>query len=171
MRRDKFACRYPLKGSVDCCQKDRRLVASLDAHEPRQRCHALCDDGRIGRHPIIGQTIPGRKLHYLDIRSEKGQARDKAAIRCPSRQITASEIAGASLSAAIARARSASTSPSAPSATCARSAACLAGAIGRRFGICSHGAPLVKIAQPAGIRRFRNSPGTGSIPFIQAKIC
>jgi len=39
------------------------------------------------------------------------------AIRWPSRQITASDMAGASLPAAMARARSASTSPSAPSAT------------------------------------------------------
>ena len=40
-------------------------------------------------------------------------------MRWPSRQITQSEIAGASGRAAMARARSASTSPSAPSATCA----------------------------------------------------
>src|SRR6185437_9619822 len=51
---------------------------------------------------------------------KKANERDKVAIRCPSRQITASEMAGAFLSAAIARARSASTSPSAPSATLAK---------------------------------------------------
>ena len=46
-------------------------------------------------------------------------ARDSVAMRWPSRQITAIETAGAALLAAIARARSASTKPSAPSATCA----------------------------------------------------
>src|ERR1035437_8089616 len=50
---------------------------------------------------------------------KNASARDSAAMRWPSRQITASEIAGASGRAAMARARSASTSPSAPSATCA----------------------------------------------------
>src|SRR5450631_3225113 len=50
---------------------------------------------------------------------KNANARDSAAMRWPSRQITASEIAGASWRAAMARARSANTSPSAPSATCA----------------------------------------------------
>src|SRR5215831_18280731 len=50
---------------------------------------------------------------------KKASERDKAAMRWPSRQITASEIAGAFGFAATARARSASTSPSAPSTTCA----------------------------------------------------
>src|SRR5471032_660811 len=51
---------------------------------------------------------------------KNASARDSAAMRWPSRQITESEIAGASGRAAMARARSASTSPSAPSATCAK---------------------------------------------------
>src|SRR5579875_1465589 len=50
---------------------------------------------------------------------KKASARDSACMRWPSRQITASDIAGASALAATARARSASTRPSAPSATCA----------------------------------------------------
>src|ERR1022692_4737688 len=51
---------------------------------------------------------------------KNASARDSAAMRWPSRQITASEIAGASGRAAMARARSASTSPAEPSATCAK---------------------------------------------------
>src|SRR5690349_9042006 len=48
---------------------------------------------------------------------KKPSARPSACMRWPSRQITVSEIAGAPAFAAIARARSASTRPSAPSAT------------------------------------------------------
>ena len=55
---------------------------------------------------------------------KNASARDSAAMRWPSRQITASEIAGASGRAAMARARSASTRPSAPSATCASVSGC-----------------------------------------------
>jgi hypothetical protein len=48
---------------------------------------------------------------------KNANARARAAMRWPSRQMTAREIAGAPVRAATARARSASTSPSAPSAT------------------------------------------------------
>ena len=52
--------------------------------------------------------------------AKKASARASAAMRAPSRQITAKLIAGDAGRAATARARSESTSPSAPSATPAR---------------------------------------------------
>ena len=101
---------------------------------------------------------------------KKLRARDSAAIRCPSRQITASEIAGASLPAAMARARSPRTSPSAPSATCASV---------RAFpGFSNSAGDFLIILTPysrcgnraAGeTERCRISGGAGSIPFTHAK--
>ena len=108
-----------------------------------------------------------------DVGSRKTlKARDSAAMRCPSRQITASEIAGASLPAAMARARSASTSPSAPSATCASVSGLpgLSNSAGD-FAILLTPCPCCGSRAAGGTARCRNFAGTGSIPFTQAKIC
>ncbi len=36
-------------------------------HQGRQRCHTRGRDIGIGRHPVVGQTVPGRKDKYRDI--------------------------------------------------------------------------------------------------------
>ena len=99
---------------------------------------------------------------------KNASARDSAAMRWPSRQITASEIAGAFGRAAMARARSASTSPSAPSATCASVSGC-AGLqqCGGRF---SHGAWLRWNSRMRRNSAVSNSGGAVCAPLTQVKI-
>ncbi len=83
---------------------------------------------------------------------KKASARDSAAMRWPSRQITLSEIAGASGRAATARAKSASTSPSAPSATSDKVSgwpACSNVAGDVAFALTSIGALVMEIAHAA----------------------
>ena len=97
VRRDEFARRHALQRGVDRREQHRRLVAALDARKPRQRGHAL-------RHHRRHWATPGRKagnprpgIPSSRISGPKNaSARDSAAMRWPSRQITASEIAGAS---------------------------------------------------------------------------
>ena len=58
---------------VDGRQQHRRLVAALDARQPRQRGHALRHDAGIRRHAVVGQAIPGREFHHLDLGPEERQ--------------------------------------------------------------------------------------------------
>ena len=73
MRRHEVARRHALERGVDRRQQDGRLVAPFHANEARQRGHALRDHGRIRRDTIVGQTIPCREFHDLDIGTEKRQ--------------------------------------------------------------------------------------------------
>ena len=73
MSRHEFARRHALQRGIDRRQQHRRLVAAFHAREPRQRGHPLRHDGRIGRYPVIGQAIPGREFHHLDVGTEKRQ--------------------------------------------------------------------------------------------------
>ena len=57
--------RHPLDQRVDCGQHDQRLLFGA-AREPRQRIDAAAGDLAIRRHPVIGQTIPGRKGQHIE---------------------------------------------------------------------------------------------------------
>ncbi len=46
--------------------------------EAGQGVDATADDFAIGRHPVVGQTVPGRKGQRLDLGMKKGQGRGKA---------------------------------------------------------------------------------------------
>ena len=124
MRGDEFARRHALQRGVDGGQQHRRPVAALYAREPRQRGHALRHDAGVRRHPVVRQTIPGRKFHDFDVgpeeRKRARQRRHALAVAADHGQRNRRRIGRA----AMARARSASTSPSAPSATCASVSAC-----------------------------------------------
>ena len=116
---DEFARRHALQRGVDGREQDRRLVAALHARKPRQRRHALRHHAGIRRHAVVGQAIPGREFHHHDIgREERERARQLRHALDRRGRSRRAMIAGASGRAAMARARSASTRPSAPSATC-----------------------------------------------------
>ena len=44
-------------------------------HQPRKSRHPRRRNIRIGRNPVIGQTIPPRKMQNRHVRAEKGQRR------------------------------------------------------------------------------------------------
>jgi hypothetical protein len=73
VRRHKVARRHALERGVDRRQQDGRPVAPFHTNEPRQRGHALRNHGPIRRDTVVGQTIPCREFHDLDIGTEKGQ--------------------------------------------------------------------------------------------------
>ena len=116
---DEFARRHALQRGVDRGQQHRRLVAALHARQPRQRGHALRHHAGIRRHAVVGQAIPGREFHHHDIGTEERQRarqrRHALAVAADHGKRNRRRV-GARRNA---RARSASTSPSAPSATCA----------------------------------------------------
>jgi len=69
--RNEVAGRHALQGSVDGREQHRRAVAALHTREPGQCCHALRDEARVRRDPVIGQAVPRRKLLHGDIRCKK----------------------------------------------------------------------------------------------------
>ena len=73
LRRDDLARRHALHDGVDRRQHDQRLVAALEARQPRQRGQALRQDAAMRRHPVIGLAVPGRKLHDRQIGGEEFQ--------------------------------------------------------------------------------------------------
>ena len=75
---DQVARRHALQRGVDRGEQHRGLLAALDAGEPRQRGHALRDDGAVRRHAVVGQAVPGRELQHLDVgREERQRARQR----------------------------------------------------------------------------------------------
>src|SRR5664280_1645994 len=62
-----------LQRGVHCGEQQRRLVAPFHTRQSRQRGHALRHHGRIGRHPVVGQTIPGREFHGENVWPEERQ--------------------------------------------------------------------------------------------------
>lgn len=73
LRRDDLAGRHPLDDGIDRRQHDQRLVATLEARQPRQRGEALRQDAAMRRHPVIGLAVPGRKLHHRQVGREEFQ--------------------------------------------------------------------------------------------------
>ena len=73
LRRHHLARRHALHDGVDGRQHDQRLVAALQARQPRQRGQALRQDAAMRRHPVIGLAVPCRKLHHRQIGSEEFQ--------------------------------------------------------------------------------------------------
>ena len=73
VRRREVARRHALQRGVTRGEQHRGLVAALHAGEPRQRGHALRHHAGIRRHPVIGQTIPGREFHGQNIGPEEGE--------------------------------------------------------------------------------------------------
>ena len=100
-------------------QHDQRLVAAGERREPRQRGQALRQDAAMGRDAVIGLAVPGRELSTGKSGAKNCSARSSCCMRGPSRQTTARLTAGFFGRAAMARARSEMTRPSAPSATLA----------------------------------------------------
>lgn len=43
---------------------DKRFARAVACRKRRQRGHSLTGDFGLGRHPVVGQTIPGRELKY-----------------------------------------------------------------------------------------------------------
>ena len=66
-----IACRHPLRCGVQ--RGEQNELVRHPMHQPCQRRHALRRNIGIGRHTIIGQTIPARKHNYRHIRREKAQ--------------------------------------------------------------------------------------------------
>ena len=76
MRRDQRPRRHALERGVDRGEHHARLLAALQAREPRQRRHALRHDAGMRRHAVVRQAIPGGKLVDLDFgREERERAR------------------------------------------------------------------------------------------------
>ena len=74
----RLARRHPLQHGVHGGEHDRRLVAAVDAGEPRQRHHPLRHHVRMRRSAVVGQAIPRRKFQPLDIgREEAERARQR----------------------------------------------------------------------------------------------
>ena len=73
MRRHEVTRRDALERGIDRRQQDGRLVAPLHANKARQCGHALRDHGGIRRDTVVGQTVPCREFHDLDIGAEKDQ--------------------------------------------------------------------------------------------------
>ncbi len=121
LRRNRFARGHPLHDGVDGGEHDQRLVAAGEPRQPRQRRQTLRQNAAMRRHPVIGLAVPGRKLQHRQIRREEfqraGQLLHPRAVRG---QTTARLTAEGLGRAATARARSDTTSPSAPSATLAK---------------------------------------------------
>ena len=93
------------------------MLAARYAGEPRQRHHARPPPRRHAATPGRKAGNPRPGIPAPRCRARRRRARAQAvAMRGPSRQTTASEIAGGLARDAMARARSASTRPSAPSA-------------------------------------------------------
>ena len=74
VRCHKITRRHALKRRIYGGEQDRRFIATFHTREPRQRGHALSNNRRIGRYPVVGQTIPGRKFHDLEVGAEKAQS-------------------------------------------------------------------------------------------------
>jgi len=70
---DGFTRRHPLHDGVDGGEHDQRLVAALQARQPRQRGQALRQDAAMRRHPVVGLAVPGRELQDRQIGREKRQ--------------------------------------------------------------------------------------------------
>ena len=66
------ACRNTLCGGIQCCQKNEPIRHPM--RQSSQRCHSLGRNIRIGRHPIIGQAIPGREHHDRQVRGKETQS-------------------------------------------------------------------------------------------------
>ena len=63
----RFARRHPLQGGIDGGQDDQRRLALAALGKSRQGAHALGQNVGGGRHPVIGQAVPGGKADHLDI--------------------------------------------------------------------------------------------------------
>ena len=70
-----LARRHALQRGVDGRKQHRRLVAAFDARQPRQRGHALRHHAGIRRHSVVGQAIPGREFHGLNVGAEERKRR------------------------------------------------------------------------------------------------
>ena len=70
---DEISRRHALKHGIYGGEKDGRAVMALDTRQPRQRGHALRHENRVGRDPVVGQTIPGRKLLHREIGSKEAE--------------------------------------------------------------------------------------------------
>ncbi len=73
LRRDHLARRHPLHDGVDRGQNDQRLVAAGKPRQPRQRGQPLRQDAAMGRYPVVGLAVPGRKLQHRQIGCKKFQ--------------------------------------------------------------------------------------------------
>ena len=49
------------------------MLAALHAGKPRQRHHALRDDGGMRRDAVVRQAVPGREFQDLDVGREKAE--------------------------------------------------------------------------------------------------
>mgnify|MGYP003694215197 CR=1 FL=1 len=81
LRRHDLARRHALHDGVDGGQHDQRLVAALQARQPRQRGQALRQDAAMRRDPVIGLAVPGRKLHHRQIGAKNSSARASCCMR------------------------------------------------------------------------------------------
>ena len=178
---DHLARRHPLQHGIDGRQQHRRMLAPLEAGQPRQRRHALRDDARHAATPgrRAGSPRPGTPAPRCPAQRSRS-ACASAAMRGPSRQITSRLVAGASARAATARARSPITRPSTPSTTCASVSGCAAGHElgGGRFAWRLHARSpiwppwLVKIAQALQQRAIvvRRRLGVAGDPAIDVRV-
>ena len=69
--------RHALDQRVDRGQHDQRRVAAT-GRQPGQGVDAAADDLAIGRHPVVRQTVPGRKGQRVEFRVEEFEGRSKA---------------------------------------------------------------------------------------------
>ncbi len=117
---DEVARRHALQHRVDGGEQHGGPVAALEPREPRQRRHALRDERRHAATPGRRAGSPRPEIPAPRCRARRTRAHARAP-PCAARRgrQPARLVAGASARAATARARSAMTSPSAPSATLA----------------------------------------------------
>ena len=70
---DKVARRHALERGIDRREQHGGAIATLRAHEARERRHPLGDENRVRRDAVVGQAVPGRKLLDREIGREKTQ--------------------------------------------------------------------------------------------------
>ena len=71
LARNEVACRHALKRGIDRGEQNGGPAAIPCARQPRQRRHALRKEAGMRGNPVIGQTVPRRKLLYGEIRRKK----------------------------------------------------------------------------------------------------
>ena len=64
----------PLQDGGNRCQKNRwPRLSALRREDAPEDVHAGARRLMIGRHAVIGQTVPGRKRQHFDLRCEEGE--------------------------------------------------------------------------------------------------
>ena len=69
--RNEVPRRHALKRGIDRGEQNRRPDGISCARKPRQRHHALREEPWMRRNPVIGQTVPRRKLLHGEIGCKK----------------------------------------------------------------------------------------------------